>query len=92
MNCTANNLYLSHKCDIFKITQRKKDKKIQMCNNLAKIRKDKGLTQKELALEVGSSQQFISDIENRKVIPSLKMAFKIKNILGVALEEIFYVC
>lgn len=63
-----------------------------MCNNIAKIRKKRGLTQKELALKLGSSQQFISDIENMKVIPSLTMAFKIKNILGVVLEEIFYLC
>lgn len=63
-----------------------------MCNNIAKIRKNKGLTQKELALKLGSSQQFISDIENMKVIPSLTMAFKIKNILAVSLEEIFYIC
>lgn len=63
-----------------------------MYNNLAKIRKIKGLTQKELALKLGSTQQFISDIENHKVIPSLKVAFKIKNILGVSLEEIFYLC
>ncbi|MGG6822367.1 UNVERIFIED_CONTAM: helix-turn-helix transcriptional regulator [Streptococcus canis] len=63
-----------------------------MCNNIAKIRKNKGLTQKELALKLGSSQQFISDIENMKVMPSLTMAFKIKNILGVSLEEIFYIC
>lgn len=63
-----------------------------MCNNIAEIRKNKGMTQKELALKLGSSQQFISGIENNKVIPSLKMAFKIKNILGVGLEEIFYLC
>lgn len=63
-----------------------------MCNNIAKIRKSRGLTQKELALKLGSSQQFISDIENMKVIPSLTMAFKIKNILDVDLEELFYLC
>lgn len=63
-----------------------------MCNNIAKIRKSRGLTQKELALKLGSSKQFISDIENMKTIPSLTMAFKIKNILGVSLEEIFYLC
>lgn len=63
-----------------------------MYNNIAEIRKSKGLTQKALALKLGSSQQFISDIENMKVIPSLKMAFKIKDILGVDLEEIFYIC
>ena len=63
-----------------------------MCNNIAKIRKSRGLTQKKLALKLGSSQQFISDIENMKTIPSLTMAFKIKNILGVSLEEIFYLC
>lgn len=63
-----------------------------MYNNIAKIRKSRGLTQKELALKLGSSQQFISDIENMKAIPSLTMAFKIKNILDVDLEELFYLC
>lgn len=63
-----------------------------MCNNIKKIRIKKGFTQKELASRIDVSQQFISDVENMKIIPSLTMAFKIQEVLGVDLKEIFYLC
>ena len=43
----------------------------------------KCLTTTDLAAELGCSQQFVIDIENGKVITSLKTDFKIQNIFKI---------
>lgn len=52
-----------------------------------------GVTQKQLAARLNVSQQFISEVENMKTIPSLTFAYKLKSELGCeSIEEIFYLC
>lgn len=50
---------------------------------LRKIRKQKGLSLRELAKLSGLSHSFISDIENGRCNPSIKSLLKITNALDV---------
>lgn len=58
-------------------------------SNMAKIRKEKGYTQKELADIIGVSKQYIWDIENRKRDISYKLAFLISDILETKPDILF---
>ncbi|MBM6086527.1 helix-turn-helix transcriptional regulator [Staphylococcus epidermidis] len=49
-------------------------------------RKEYKLTQKELAIKVGVSRSYISDIENGRLIPSGKIILKINQILPIFLD------
>ena len=61
-----------------------------MGNNIKKIRKQKGMTQGDLSEMVGVTRQYISDVENLKKIPSVKIAFDISKVLGSNIYELFY--
>ena len=60
-----------------------------MKNNLDKLRKLKGLTQKEFANELKVSRQTVSAIENGKYNPSLDLAFEIALYFNKTIDEIF---
>lgn len=60
-----------------------------MKNNIEKLRKEKGLTQDDLANKLNVSRQTINAIENKKYSPSLKLAFKISNLFKKRIEEVF---
>jgi len=60
-----------------------------MKNNIASIRKQKGLTQIELAELVGVNRFHISNIERGKASPSVKLLIKIANVLNVSLDDLF---
>lgn len=60
-----------------------------MNNNIAKIRKQRGITQKELAEMVGVGNDWICDIEKGNGKPSMKVLEKIAEQLNVSLSEIF---
>ena len=53
------------------------------------LRKQKGLTQAELAEAIDSSQKYISEVENGHKEPSLKFYMKIANFFEVSLDSIF---
>jgi DNA-binding XRE family transcriptional regulator len=59
-----------------------------MKNNIAKIRKRKGLTQMELAELVGVNRFHISKIERGKRMPSVKLLIKIADVLNVSLDDL----
>lgn len=61
-----------------------------MGNNIKRIRKQKGMTQGDLSEMVGVTRQYISDVENLKKIPSVKIAFDISKALGTNIYELFY--
>ena len=48
-----------------------------MKNNLEKIRKEKGISQEELAKALEVSRQTIGSLENGRYNPSIILAFKI---------------
>ena len=56
--------------------------------NIKKIRKDKGLQQKQVALEIGLDQSNYNKIENSKREPSVDVLNKIANLFGVTVDDI----
>ncbi|PGD17962.1 helix-turn-helix transcriptional regulator [Bacillus toyonensis] len=58
-------------------------------NKLAILRKEKLISQEQLAANVGSSRTYISEIENNKKQPNVKLAIKIAKTLGTNVEAIF---
>lgn len=59
-------------------------------NNLAQIRKDKKLSQADLAKMVGVSRNTISSIETGQFIPTAKLALLLAIALDLKFEDIFY--
>ena len=57
-------------------------------NPIKKRRKEKGLTQVDLALLIGVSQVHISQFETGGLIPSEKQTKKITEILGIGPETL----
>ncbi len=59
-------------------------------NNLAKFRKEQGLSQTELAQMVGVVRQTISSIETGQFSPTAKLALVLCIALNKKFEEMFY--
>jgi putative transcriptional regulator len=66
-----------------------KDKLI-LKNNLSTSRKEKNLSQEELANMVGVSRQTISYIENGQFCPTAKLALILCIALDKKFEDLFY--
>ena len=60
-----------------------------MKNNLTKIRKEKKMTQQDLANALDISRQTIISLEKGKYNPSIILALKIGKFFNVAVEDIF---
>lgn len=60
-----------------------------MKNNIEQLRKEKNITQEELANILEVSRQTINAIENEKYSPSLELAFKISEFFNKKIENIF---
>ena len=60
-----------------------------MKNRLEEIRKQKGMTQEELAEVLEVSRQTIGSLENGRYNPSIILAFKIARFFGMSIEDIF---
>jgi putative transcriptional regulator len=59
-------------------------------NNIRKLRFNHDeMTQEELAEKAGVTRQTIIAIESAKYSPSLELAFRIAQVFGVPLEEVF---
>ena len=59
-------------------------------NDLAEVRKEKGLSQAELAKMVGVSRNTISSIETGQFNPTAKLALILCIALDKKFEELFY--
>ena len=66
------------------------DNTLVLRNNLPAIRKEKGLSQSELASMVGVSRNTISSIETGQFNPTAKLALILCIALDKKFEEIFY--
>lgn len=58
-------------------------------NRLEEIRKERGITQEELAKILEVSRQTVGSLENGRYNPSIILAFKIARYFEMAIEEIF---
>lgn len=57
-------------------------------DNCARIRKERGLTQEQLAERCGLSQQYLSDLERGKRNPTIVTIYEIAQALGVSHLEL----
>ena len=60
-----------------------------MKTRIRELRAKAGLTQEELAREVGVRRETIVFLEQGKYNPSLKLAYKVARVLGAPIEEVF---
>ena len=60
-----------------------------MKTSIAQLRKERKLTQEELAKAVGVSRQTIISIENERFTASLVLDYKIAHYFGKTIEEVF---
>lgn len=60
-----------------------------MKNRLEEIRKERGITQEELAKILEVSRQTVGSLENGRYNPSIILAFKIARYFKMAIEDIF---
>jgi len=58
-------------------------------NHVRHLREARGLTQKDLSLQVGVSRQAINAIETGKYDPSIRLAFALARFFGKTVEELF---
>ncbi len=60
-----------------------------MKNRLEEMRKQRGMTQEELADKLSVSRQTVGSLENGRYNPSILLAFKIAKLFNRSIEEIF---
>ena len=58
----------------------------QFAENLKLLRKERGLSQRELAAEVGVTQQCISEWERGGMEPTLSYLWKLADLFGVSID------
>ena len=64
-------------------------KATRVTNVIRPLRTDAGITQAQLAEQLGVTRQTVIAIEQGRYSPSLEMAFQIARVLGVRLDEVF---
>ncbi|MHA7820750.1 MAG: helix-turn-helix transcriptional regulator [Erythrobacter sp.] len=60
-----------------------------MNNRLKVLRAERDWSQQDLAEQLGVSRQSVNAIEKGRYDPSLPLAFKIADVFGLAIEQIF---
>ena len=63
----------------------------RLANSLKERRSALGLTQAELALQVGVSRKTINTVENGVFVPSTTLAIKLAAALSVPVEQLFWI-
>ena len=58
-------------------------------NRVKELRKKRGWTQSEFGEKLGISRQSVHSIEAGKYDPSLPLAFRIADVLGISLDKSF---
>ena len=63
---------------------------LPIANQIRRLRFEHGeMTQSELAQRIGMTRQTVAAIEAAKYSPSLEAAFRIAQVFGVQLDEVF---
>jgi transcriptional regulator with XRE-family HTH domain len=65
-----------------------KEKKIALGRSIQKLRKEKGLTQEQLAEKLGITLTYMGYFEIGHRVPNLRMLCKIADILDVKVKEL----
>lgn len=60
-----------------------------MNTRIRELRREKRISQEELARAVGTTRQTITSIEVGKYVASLPLAYKIARYFGLTIEEVF---
>lgn len=60
-----------------------------MRTNIKALRQERGISQAQLADDVGVSRQTIISIENERYVASLPLAYRIARYFGKTIEEVF---
>lgn len=60
-----------------------------MRTRIKELRKERKLSQEELAYAVGTTRQTITSIEVGKYTASLQLAYRIAKYFGLTIEEVF---
>ena len=63
-----------------------------LSERLKEFRKNEGLTQKELAIVLDSSQNTISQYESGKRMPTVKKLVELSTLLGCSIDELTRGC
>ncbi|MDR0916437.1 MAG: helix-turn-helix domain-containing protein [Oscillospiraceae bacterium] len=58
-------------------------------SRLAQLRIQKGVSARDMSLSIGQGQAYINNIENRKMLPSIKGLFYICEYLGITPKDFF---
>jgi putative transcriptional regulator len=58
-------------------------------NRIKVLRAERDWTQSDLSEKVGISRQAVISIEKYKYTPSLELAFKIAEVFGVSINQVF---
>lgn len=62
----------------------------QLGNRIKEVRLRRGMTQADLAAEVGVSRKTIVTVENQIFIPSTLLALRIAEVLKTSVDHLFY--
>jgi putative transcriptional regulator len=62
---------------------------MRMNNRLKVLRAERNWSQQDLAERLGVSRQSVNAIETGKYDPSLPLAFRIADLFGLSIEDIF---
>lgn len=62
---------------------------VRLKTRIRELRKQRKLSQDELAFAVGTTRQTITSIETGKYTASLPLAYKIARYFGLSIEEVF---
>ena len=60
-----------------------------MKNELERLRRERGISQEELAKALRVSRQTVNALENGRYNPSIQLAFKIARFFELSIEEVF---
>ena len=60
-----------------------------MENSIRSLRKERGISQEELAKRCGVTRQTVNAIENNKYDPTLALAFHLAQELGTTVDQLF---
>jgi putative transcriptional regulator len=65
-------------------------KPTRVTNSLRSVREAAGMTQAELARQVGVTRQTLIAIEQGKYSPTLELAFQLARVFGAGLDDLFH--